>query len=116
VIASLNGVRGFLDASEFGNWLKYVRSCCDPALQNMKPVLVAGQIFYEADRDINTNEELLLGKREAILLQPSSHAKVTSDPDTGESSREGASDTDPEGDLETPRCPLCPDTFSDHER
>jgi hypothetical protein len=56
VISSLNGVRGFLDATEFGNWLKFVR-CVDaeashPLLgrePNMKPILVSGQVSTSVD-------------------------------------------------------------------
>jgi hypothetical protein len=61
------GIRGFLDATEFGTWLKYVRRG-RPERQNVRHVLLAGQIFYEACRDIRPEEELCLGEREPIQL------------------------------------------------
>ena len=62
------GIRGFLDASDFGTWLKFVRRGRADR-QNVRHVLLAGQIFYEACRDIRENEELCLGQREAIQLE-----------------------------------------------
>ena len=42
------GTRGFLDASEYGNWLKFVRAVDDAAIlgaaPNVKHVLMAGQV------------------------------------------------------------------------
>jgi hypothetical protein len=61
------GIRGFLDATDFGTWLKYVRRGRADR-QNVRHVLLAGQIFYEACRDIRPQEELCLGEREPIQL------------------------------------------------
>lgn len=59
-------MRGFLDASEFGTWLKFIRR--DKAKQNLKHILLAGQIFYESLRNLQPDEELCLGARDAIQL------------------------------------------------
>ena len=59
-------MRGFLDASEFGTWLKFIRR--DKSKQNLKHILLAGQIFYEALRTIQPEEELCLGARDPIQL------------------------------------------------
>ncbi len=67
VLVPSAGIRGFLDATEFGTWLKYVRRG-RPERQNVRHVLLAGQIFYEACRDIRPEEELCLGEREPIQL------------------------------------------------
>ena len=45
VLVPSAGIRGFLDASEFGTWLKFVRTKREK--HNMKHVLLGGQIFYE---------------------------------------------------------------------
>ena len=40
------GIRGFLDASEFGTWLKFVRRTSG-VRSNVRHVLLGGQIFYQ---------------------------------------------------------------------
>ena len=60
------GIRGFLDASEFGTWLKFVRR--QKEKQNLKHILLAGQIFYETIREVRPDEELCLGDRDPIQL------------------------------------------------
>ena len=42
-----SGIRGFVDAStEFGNWLKLVRTTNQSEAQNVRPMLVAGQVRH----------------------------------------------------------------------
>lgn len=42
-----SGIRGFLDASvEFCNWLKYVRSTNQSEAQNVRTLLLAGQVGH----------------------------------------------------------------------
>ena len=60
------GIRGFLDASELGTWLKFIRR--NKEKQNLRHVLLAGQIFYETLREIRPEEELCLGERDPIQL------------------------------------------------
>lgn len=45
VILSSAGERGFLDASECGTWLKFIRSGDDPRKGNLKPVMFSGQVI-----------------------------------------------------------------------
>ena len=66
VLVPSAGMRGFLDASEFGTWLKFIRR--DKSKQNLKHILLAGQIFYESLRTIQPDEELCLGGRDPIQL------------------------------------------------
>ena len=37
-------IRGFLDASEYGTWLKHFQSAQDDENQNVKHLLIAGQV------------------------------------------------------------------------
>lgn len=63
------GIRGFLDASEFGTWLKHFQcSHKSSSPSNLKHFLLAGQIYYETTRIIEAGEELLLGPKEPIKL------------------------------------------------
>ena len=61
------GIRGFLDASDYGTWLKYIREAKDDddggSRSNVRHFLLAGQIYYETTRDIDAGEELLLGPK-----------------------------------------------------
>ena len=41
------GIRGFLDASEFGTWLKHFQSSSKMDKQNVKHFLLAGQVRYQ---------------------------------------------------------------------
>ena len=66
VLVPSAGIRGFLDASEFGTWLKYVRTSKEK--HNMKHLLLGGQIFYETIRDVPSQEELLLEEKHPIQL------------------------------------------------
>ena len=49
VLVPSAGIRGFLDASEFGTWLKFVRRD-GGAAANVRHVLLGGQIFYQTVR------------------------------------------------------------------
>ncbi len=62
------GIRGFLDASEYGTWLKFFRPCDDEEKKNVRHFLLAGQIYYETTRDVAAGEELTLGPKEPITL------------------------------------------------
>ena len=65
------GIRGFLDASDYGTWLKYIREAKaddDIGKSNVRHFLLAGQIYYETTRDIDAGEELLLGPKARIKI------------------------------------------------
>ena len=72
VLVPTAGIRGFLDASDYGTWLKYIREARadEEGKSNVRHFLLAGQIYYETTRDIDVGEELLLGPkvREALCL------------------------------------------------
>ena len=66
VLVPTAGIRGFLDASDYGTWLKYIREAKaddDVGRSNVRHFLLAGQIYYETTRDIDAGEELLLGPK-----------------------------------------------------
>ena len=67
VLVPTAGIRGFLDASDYGTWLKYIREAkTDEDIggkSNVRHFLLAGQIYYETTRDIDAGEELLLGPK-----------------------------------------------------
>lgn len=68
VLVPTAGIRGFLDASDYGTWLKYIREAKtdDDVISgksNVRHFLLAGQIYYETTRDIDAGEELLLGPK-----------------------------------------------------
>jgi len=92
VLVPAAGIRGFLDASEFGTWLKHFQcsSKMEHSRQNIKHFLLGGQIYYETTRKIDVGEELLLGPKEPIRLDGS----------TGSSSTTGSSQN---GDAEMDR-------------
>ena len=49
VLVPAAGIRGFLDASEYGTWLKHFQSVSlndDETKQNVKHFLLAGQVNY----------------------------------------------------------------------
>ena len=68
VLVPTAGIRGFLDASDYGTWLKYIREAKTDddfggGKSNVRHFLLAGQIYYETTRDIDAGEELLLGPK-----------------------------------------------------
>jgi hypothetical protein len=44
VLVPSAGIRGFLDASEYGTWMKHFQSVSDDSNQNVKHLLLAGQV------------------------------------------------------------------------
>jgi hypothetical protein len=44
VLVPSAGIRGFLDASEYGTWMKHFQSVADDSNQNVKHLLLAGQV------------------------------------------------------------------------
>ena len=72
VLVPTAGIRGFLDASDYGTWLKYIREAkADEDIggkSNVRHFLLAGQIYYETTRDIEAGEELLLGPKASETL------------------------------------------------
>ena len=71
VLVPTAGIRGFLDASDYGTWLKYIREAKaddDIGKSNVRHFLLAGQIYYETTRDIDAGEELLLGPKASIQI------------------------------------------------
>ncbi|XP_069668872.1 transcription factor hamlet-like isoform X2 [Periplaneta americana] len=117
-----SGIRGFLDASvQFGNWLKYVRSTNQSEVQNVRTLLLAGQIFYETTADVAAGEELLLGPREPLQLDmfgESTTSEDRSDRET-ESQHSGTLDEERdegEEDCDDPRCAVCGKEFPDIEQ
>ncbi len=44
VLVPSAGIRGFLDASEYGTWLKHFQSSQDESKHNVKHLLLAGQV------------------------------------------------------------------------
>ena len=65
VLVPSAGIRGFLDASDFPTWLKFVRRS---SRSNLRHVLLGGQIFYQTVRKLfffiililQTNSELYI--------------------------------------------------------
>ena len=49
VLVPSAGIRGFLDASDFPTWLKFVRRS---SRSNLRHVLLGGQIFYQTVRKL----------------------------------------------------------------
>lgn len=44
VVSARSGLRGWLDASEMGNWLRHIQVATSPSLGNVKHVLLTGQV------------------------------------------------------------------------
>ncbi|XP_033611519.1 histone-lysine N-methyltransferase MECOM isoform X3 [Cryptotermes secundus] len=118
-----SGIRGFLDASvEFCNWLKYVRSTNESEAQNVRTLLLAGQIFYETTAEVGSGEELLLGPREPLQLDMFGESTTTSEDRSDretESQHSGTVDDERdegEEDAEDTRCALCSKDFPDTDQ
>lgn len=84
------GIRGFLDASEFGTWLKHFQSSNNQS-QNLKHFLLGGQIYYETTRNIEAGEELLLGPKEPIKLDGNHESSAAPSAISGNGSQNGDS-------------------------
>ena len=108
VLVPSAGIRGFLDASEFGTWLKYVRRSKDK--QNMRHALLGGQIFYETVRDVQCNEELCLDERQPIQLDNSEDQdKIEEEAKSIVSHEEDEMESEENG----VKCLVCDKTFPD---
>ena len=108
VLVPSAGIRGFLDASEFGSWLKYVRRSKEK--QNMRHSLLGGQIFYETIRDVNANEELCLDERQPIQLDNGEEPEKNEDEVKSIVSHE---EDELESEENGVKCLVCDKTFPD---
>ena len=109
VLVPSAGIRGFLDATEFGTWLKFVKRNKEKA--NMRHVLLGGQIFYEALRELGPGEELCLGEKQPIQLDGQDDPeKIEEDVKSILSNEE--EDTN-ESDETGVKCLVCDKTFPD---
>ncbi|KAB7506330.1 PR domain zinc finger protein 16 [Armadillidium nasatum] len=81
------GYRIWVDANEVGNWVRLIQVASTPHLGNLKHVLFAGQIFYEAVRDVTANEELLLCRKVVIDIDSTPNLEKEEDEDEEEVNR-----------------------------
>ena len=68
VTSAKSNINGWMDATTFGNWLRYVQVSTTPAMGNVRHIISGGQIFYESIKDIESEEELLLIRKPVIDL------------------------------------------------
>ncbi|XP_068242407.1 transcription factor hamlet-like isoform X1 [Palaemon carinicauda] len=118
VVSARAGLRGWLDAGEMGNWLRHVRVAVTPVYGNMRHLLMTGQIFYEALRDIPPSEELLLIRKTVIDLDTSAiddHVQVGSPEDRSENTGEDCDEEEEEDDIAKHRCLQCDKNFSSYD-
>lgn len=102
------GIRGFLDASEFGTWLKYVRTSKEK--YNMKHILLGGQIFYETVKEIAPHQELCLEEKQPIQLENGEDSKIDDDiKSISQEDEEEGADFDETG----VKCLVCDKSFPD---
>ncbi|XP_014289532.1 transcription factor hamlet isoform X2 [Halyomorpha halys] len=103
----VGGNRGFLDGTlEFGNWLKYIRSTDNPDEITVRPVLSAGQVFYETVTDVQPGRELMLPPKEPLRPEQEESHSASQQSSTGEEDRE-------EEEEDSARCPVCDLSFPD---
>ncbi|XP_071526802.1 transcription factor hamlet-like isoform X2 [Panulirus ornatus] len=117
VVSMRSGLRGWLDAGEMGNWLRHVRVAVTPAYGNLRHLLLAGQIFYEAMRDIPSSEELLLIRKAVIDLDTSAaddQLQVGSPEERSENTGDDE-DEDEDDELGRYRCLQCDKNFPDYD-
>ena len=108
VLVPSAGIRGFLDASEFGTWLKFVRTCKERP--NMKHLLLGGQIFYETIKEVEAREELLLEEKLPIQLEGGEdHMKQEDDVKSISQDEEDLAEFDESG----VKCLVCDKSFPD---
>ena len=108
VLVPSAGIRGFLDASEFGTWLKYVRTSKEKF--NMKHVLLGGQIFYETIREVASHTELFLEEKIPIQLDNEEDStKVEDDMKSVSQDEEDGAEYDESG----VKCLVCDKSFPD---
>ncbi|CAB4070305.1 PRDM16 [Lepeophtheirus salmonis] len=114
VIISSAGVRGFLDATHYGSWLKNLQSVPSHRLDyNVKNVLIGGQIYYETLRDIYPGEDRGSSHKEEGFNEGSSLRRVPGGgpPNTGE--EDILITTEEEQELEGVKCLNCDKNFED---
>ncbi|KAG7170568.1 Histone-lysine N-methyltransferase MECOM-like [Homarus americanus] len=118
VVSMRSGLRGWLDAGEMGNWLRHVRVAVSPVYGNLRHLLLAGQIFYEAVRDIPPSEELLLIRKAIIDLDTTAiddHVEVGSPEDRSENTGDDEEEEDEDDELSRFRCLQCDKNFTDYD-
>ncbi|XP_047741595.1 transcription factor hamlet isoform X2 [Hyalella azteca] len=120
VMSSRTGERGWLDAREFGNWLRLVAVADSATSANLKHVLLNRKIFYEASRDIAPGEELLLARKTVVDLdtsytESSDHRnEVTTNAAGGACDSELAEDDVDDNGI-SHRCLQCDKNFKDYD-
>ncbi|KAK3849047.1 hypothetical protein Pcinc_044184 [Petrolisthes cinctipes] len=117
VVSARSGLRGWLDAGEMGNWLRHICVASGPVFGNLRHLLLAGQIFYEATRDIPVGEELLLIRKAIIDLDASAsddQIQVGSPEDRSENTGDDDDDDD-DDELARFRCLQCDKNFPDYD-
>ena len=107
VLVPSAGIRGFLDASEFGTWLKFVRT--NREKHNMKHVLLGGQIFYETVREVGAHQELCLEEKPPIQLDSGEELKQEDDVKSISQDEEDLAEYDESG----VKCLVCDKSFPD---
>ena len=107
VLVPSAGIRGFLDASEFGTWLKFVRT--NKEKHNMKHVLLGGQIFYETVMEVGAHQELCLEEKPPIQLDSGEEAKQEDDVKSISQDEEDLAEFDESG----VKCLVCDKSFPD---
>lgn len=118
VVSIRSGLRGWLDAGEMGNWLRHIRVAAAPVYGNLRHLLLAGQIFYEAIRDISQSEELLLIRKSVIDLDTSAiddQVQVGSPEEKSENTGDDCDDEDEDDDISRHRCLQCDKHFGDYD-
>ncbi|ROT61170.1 putative PR domain zinc finger protein 16-like isoform X3 [Penaeus vannamei] len=101
-----------------GNWLRHIRVAAAPVYGNLRHLLLAGQIFYEAIRDISQSEELLLIRKSVIDLDTSAiddQVQVGSPEEKSENTGDDCDDEDEDDDISRHRCLQCDKHFGDYD-
>ncbi|KAK7065606.1 hypothetical protein SK128_018829, partial [Halocaridina rubra] len=118
VVSARAGLRGWLDAGEMGNWLRHIRVAITPIYGNLRHLLLAGQIFYEALRDIPPSEELLLIRKAVIDLDMSAiddQVQVGSPAERSENTGDDCDDEEEEDEMTKHRCLQCDKNFTNYD-
>ncbi|XP_062532113.1 histone-lysine N-methyltransferase PRDM16 isoform X6 [Bombyx mori] len=106
-IIGKNSIRCWMDGTtNKTNWLKLVRSSSYTRDVNMQHVLLSGEIWYKATRDIPSGQELLLGPRTPLTFEVfvpnADERQATSEKFSSQSITEEEDREDTE-----PRCSFC---------
>ncbi|XP_037075818.1 transcription factor hamlet-like [Pollicipes pollicipes] len=89
IVTPDSDMKGYLDGSEFGNWLRFVASTQDASQQNVQHILLFGSLYYETMVDIEPGTELLLARKVPILLNKLNDSAIdNSEGDRSESADE----------------------------